>query len=76
MYRRNLKHSCVKNLFKFACLKMDSAMTVKSGLEFDTCFHFEYSPDVISFAAQREEFYYGFLGKELSYAPGFLWLIG
>jgi len=53
MYRRNLKHSRVKNLFKFASLKMDSIMTVESALEFDRCFHFEYSPDVISFEAHR-----------------------
>ena len=72
MYRRNLKHSRVKNLFKFASLKMDSVMTVESALEFDTCFHFEYSPDVISFEAQPEGFYYGFMGKELPYTPDFL----
>ena len=72
MYRRNLKHSRVKNLFKFASLKMDSIMTVESALEFDTCFHFEYSPDVISFEAQPEGFYYSFNGKELPYTPDFL----
>ena len=72
MYRRNLKHSRVKNLFKFASLKMDSIMTVESVLEFDTCFHFEYSPDVISFEAQPEGFYYSFNGKELPYTPDFL----
>lgn len=72
MYRRNLKHSRVKNLFKFASLKMDSIMTVESALEFDTCFHFEYLPDVISFEAQPEGFYYSFNGKELPYTPDFL----
>ncbi|MGB2221962.1 Tn7 transposase TnsA N-terminal domain-containing protein [Neptunomonas sp.] len=47
-------------------------MTVESALEFDTCFHFEYSPDVISFEAQPEGFYYSFNGKELPYTPDFL----
>jgi hypothetical protein len=30
MYQRNLKHSRVKSLFKFARLNMDSVMTVES----------------------------------------------
>jgi hypothetical protein len=51
---------------------MDSIMTVESGLEFDTCFHFEYSPNIISFEAQPEGFYYYYLGKELPYTPDFL----
>ena len=66
MYRRNLKHSRVKNLFKFANLKMDSVMTVESALESDNCFHFEYSSDVISFEAQPEGFYYGFFGQKIA----------
>ena len=72
MYRRNLKHSRVKNLYKFSSLKMDSIMTVESALEFDTCFHFEYSPNIISFEAQPEGYYYNYLGKTLPYTPDFL----
>ncbi|SIS66099.1 hypothetical protein SAMN05421760_10341 [Neptunomonas antarctica] len=51
MYRRNLKDYRVKTFFKFASLKMDSVMTVESALAFDSCFNFEYSPDVIYFDA-------------------------
>ncbi len=49
MYRRHLKHSRVKNLFKFASIKMNTVFTVESSLEFDTCFHLEFSPLVQTF---------------------------
>ncbi len=51
MYRRHLKHSRVKNLFKFVSAKMNTVFTVESSLEFDTCFHLEYSPAVTEFEA-------------------------
>jgi hypothetical protein len=51
---------------------MDSIMTVESALEFDTCFHFEYSPKITSFEAQPEGYYYNYLDKKLPYTPGFL----
>ena len=72
MYRRNLKHSRVNNIFKFASQKMKTVLTVESFLEFDTCFHFEYSPDVISFEAQPLGFKYQFDEKECTYTPDFL----
>lgn len=46
MYRRNLRHSRVKNIFKFVSSKMNKVLTVESRLEFDTCFHLECSPDI------------------------------
>lgn len=72
MYRRNLKHSRVKNLFKFASPKMDRVMTVESSLEFDACFHLEYCLDIDSFEAQPEGYHYEYHGKTLSYTPDFL----
>jgi hypothetical protein len=72
MYRRNLKHSRVNNIFKFASQKMKTVFTVESFLEFDTCFHFEYSPDVLSFEAQPLGFKYQFDEKECAYTPDFL----
>lgn len=51
MYRRQLKHSRVKNLFKFVSAKMNQVMVAESYLEFDTCFYFEYSPSTVSFFA-------------------------
>ncbi|MDI3326526.1 Tn7 transposase TnsA N-terminal domain-containing protein [Pontibacterium granulatum] len=71
MYRRNLKYSRVKNLFKFASPKMDNVLVVESALEYDACFHFEYSPDIVAFEAQPEGFYYSFCGKRLPYTPDF-----
>lgn len=71
MYRRQLKHSRVKNLFKFVSSKMNQVMTVESYLEFDTCFHLEYSPLITSFIAQPEGFIYRFAERELPYTPDF-----
>lgn len=71
MYRRHLKHSRVKNLFKFVSAKMNTVFTVESSLEFDTCFHLEYSPAVRSFEAQPEGYYYIFEGRECPYTPDF-----
>lgn len=71
MYRRRLKHSPVKNLFRFASSKSKSVLTVESSLEFDTCFHLEYSPEVTTFEAQPEGFHYGFEGKRCPYTPDF-----
>ena len=71
MYRRHLKHSRVKNLFKFASIKMNTVFTVESSLEFDTCFHLEFSPLVDTFEAQPEGFYYYFEGHKLPYTPDF-----
>ena len=71
MYRRHLKHSRVKNLFKFVSAKMNTVFTVESSLEFDTCFHLEYSPAVKEFEAQPEGFYYAFEGRDCPYTPDF-----
>lgn len=71
MYRRQPKHSRVKNLFKFVSSKMNQVMTVESYLEFDTCFHLEYSPQVTTFIAQPEGFRYRYAGKDCPYTPDF-----
>ncbi|WP_199911574.1 hypothetical protein [Dongshaea marina] len=71
MYRRKLKYSRVKNLFKFASIKCKASLTVESSLEFDTCFHLEYSPSIAYFEAQPEGFYYNFEGKACGYTPDF-----
>ncbi len=72
MYQRNIKHSRVKNLFKFASLKNHASLTLESSLEFDACFHFEYSKSVSAFEAQPIGFYYQYYGKSLPYTPDFL----
>ncbi|MGE6168600.1 Tn7 transposase TnsA N-terminal domain-containing protein [Aeromonas media] len=71
MYRRHLKHSRVKNLFKFVSAKMNIVFTVESTLEFDTCFHLEYSPSIKFYEAQPEGFYYEFAGRRCPYTPDF-----
>jgi len=71
MYRRKLRHSRVKNLYKFASFKTASAHTVESSPEFDACYHFEYSPQVKSFIAQPIGFTYSIHGKTNPYTPDF-----
>ena len=72
MIRRKLKHSRVKNLYKFASQKNKTTCLVESSLEFDTCFHFEYSREIKAFEAQPLGFEYKFDGKTCRYTPDFL----
>ncbi|WP_417345567.1 TnsA endonuclease N-terminal domain-containing protein [Ferrimonas sp.] len=71
MYRRKLGYSRVKNLFRFASPKMGRVLTLESSLEFDACFHFEYSPEIEHFEVQPEGFYYSFNGRSCPYTPDF-----
>lgn len=71
MYRRLLGSSPVKNTFKFVSTKMDTVFKVESFLEFDACFYFEFSPDVLSYEAQPLGFIYQYDGKSHSYTPDF-----
>ncbi|WP_299014922.1 TnsA endonuclease N-terminal domain-containing protein [uncultured Photobacterium sp.] len=50
---------------------MNQVMTVESYLEFDTCFHLEYSPSITSFIAQPEGFIYCFDDRDFPYTPDF-----
>ena len=72
MYRRKLKHSRVKNLFKFASQKNNASCLVESALEYDACFHFEYSPNIKSFEAQPLGFHYVYEDRKFPYTPDFL----
>ncbi len=72
MIRRKLKHSRVKNLYKFASAKNNCMCLVESSLEYDACFHFEYSPKIKCFEAQPLGFMYEFEGKSNRYTPDFL----
>ncbi|QTH71198.1 TnsA endonuclease N-terminal domain-containing protein [Pseudoalteromonas xiamenensis] len=72
MIRRKLKHSRVKNLYKFASQKNKGTCLVESSLEFDACFHFEYSREIKTFEAQPLGFEYEFDGRVCRYTPDFL----
>jgi len=50
---------------------MNTVYTVESSLEFDACFHFEYSPNIIQYEAQPLGYKYQFEGKVLPYTPDF-----
>ena len=47
-----IKHAFIKNIYKFASQKNKSTCLVESSLEFDACFHFEFSPSIVAFEAQ------------------------
>jgi len=53
MYNRNLrKPSPNKNIFKFASKKNHHIILCESALEFDACFHLEFSPSIVTFESQ------------------------
>lgn len=73
MYNRNLrKPSPLKNVFKFASRKNRSTIMCESSLEFDACFHLEYSEKVVSFASQPTGIeYFDNANKKRRYTPDF-----
>jgi len=72
MKKRILRNSSVKNISRFVSLKTDSIHTVESDLEFDACFHFEFSAKILTFEAQPMGFEYRLYGKRRKYTPDFL----
>ncbi|WP_348236101.1 TnsA endonuclease N-terminal domain-containing protein [Vibrio parahaemolyticus] len=72
MKKRTLRNSSVKNISRFVSLKTDSIHTVESDLEFDACFHFEFSAKILTFEAQPIGFEYHLDGKRHKYTPDFL----
>jgi len=48
MYKRTLKKSTVKNSQKFSNKKCGKMIVVESSLEYDSCFHFEFSKQIWS----------------------------
>ncbi|WP_413113344.1 TnsA endonuclease N-terminal domain-containing protein [Thaumasiovibrio sp. DFM-14] len=72
MKKRILRNSSEKNISRFVSLKTDSIHTVESDLEFDACFHFEFSAQIVAFEAQPLGFEYYLEGKRRRYTPDFL----
>ena len=72
MYKRTLKKSTVKNIHKFASKKCDKMMVLESSLEYDACFHFEFSKKIVMYEPQPIGFYYKLYGQVRSYTPDFL----
>lgn len=75
MYKRVLKKSTVKNLHKFSSKKCNQVMLVESCLEYDACFHLEFSKKIIEYEPQPIGFYYQLDGKVRRYTPDFLALL-
>ncbi|TPE46572.1 hypothetical protein FJM67_15975 [Maribrevibacterium harenarium] len=72
MYTRNLrKPSPSKNIYKFASRKSHSTIMCESGLEFDACFHLEFSPTIAAFESQPHGIEYLVDGKVRRYTPDF-----
>ena len=72
MYNRNLrKPSPNKNIYKFVSRKNRSTVMCESGLEFDACFHLEFSPSIASFESQPTGIEYQADNKVRRYTPDF-----
>ncbi|MGB3599041.1 MAG: TnsA endonuclease N-terminal domain-containing protein, partial [Marinomonas sp.] len=72
MYIRNLrKPSPNKNIYKFVSRKNRSTVMCESGLEFDACFHLEFSPSIVSFESQPTGIEYQADTKARRYTPDF-----
>jgi inactivated superfamily I helicase len=72
MYNRNLrKPSPNKNIYKFVSRKNRSTIMCESGLEFDACFHLEFSPFIALFESQPTGIEYQADNKVRRYTPDF-----
>ncbi|MBV7297703.1 TnsA endonuclease N-terminal domain-containing protein [Enterovibrio paralichthyis] len=70
--KRVLRNSKVKNISRFVSLKTDSVQMTESDLEFDACFHFEFSPQIKTFETQPLGFKYQLNGRLHRYTPDVL----
>lgn len=72
MYEKKIKNSPINHNHKFASQKNKSTCLVQSSLEFDACFHFEFSPSIAAFEAQPLGYEYEFNNRICPYTPDFL----
>jgi hypothetical protein len=73
MYVRNLrKPSPNKNVYKFVSSKNRCSVMCESSLEYDCCYHLEYSDDVVRYESQPKGYRFSYQGKEHPYTPDFL----
>jgi len=72
MKRQIPRNSTEKNISRFVSLKTNSIQTTESLLEFDACFHFEFSREILSFQAQPLTYHYQLNNKTRRYTPDFL----
>ncbi|MCG3760744.1 hypothetical protein EXA21_14730 [Vibrio cincinnatiensis] len=73
MYVRNLrKPSANKNVYKFVSAKNGCTIMCESSLEYDCCYHLEYSDDVVRYESQPKGYRFSYQGKDHPYTPDFL----
>jgi len=72
MKRQIPRNSTEKNISRFVSLKTNSIQTTESLLEFDACFHFEFSSEILTFQAQPITYHYQLNNKTRRYTPDFL----
>ena len=68
---RHIGPSAHKSIFKFASPKMGKMFKVESPLEYLTCFHLEYSPDVRAYVSQPGPVEYYLNGQPQNFFPDF-----
>lgn len=71
MKRQIPRNSTEKNISRFVSLKTNSIQTTESILEFDACFHFEFSHEILAFEAQPLTYHYQLNDKTRRYTPDF-----
>lgn len=71
MKRQIPRNSTEKNISRFVSLKTNSIQTTESILEFDACFHFEFSHEILAFKAQPLTYHYQLNDKTRRYTPDF-----
>ncbi|WP_041393947.1 hypothetical protein [Photobacterium profundum] len=72
MYSRKGGSSNNQSVYKFASVKMGKVIRVESSLEYDACFHLEYSKDITSFVSQPCGVEYVLNGIKRTFFPDFL----
>ena len=72
MKRQIPRNSTERNISRFVSLKSNSIQTTESLLEFDACFHFEFSSEILIFQAQPQTYHYQLNNKTRRYTPDFL----
>ena len=71
MKRRKITRSRTKNIHGFNSVKSENHFRVESGLEFEACYHLEFSDHVASYEAQPLGYEYNSFGKAAKYTPDF-----
>ncbi len=69
---RNLTKSRGKNIHRYSSVKMGKRVSVETTLEYDACFHFDFTKKIKRFCSQPVRYSYSLNGEKHTYVPDFL----